>query len=285
MNTYTRTQPSALAARRYAIRVSMSMSAASTMLAHTPPGASPGSAVGSGLTPRRNAPSDPTSTEVFVHANDEGAPRTAARRSPCPPARASRPRRRGGRLACPSRRRRRHVSPGAKPCAAIASSTIPGLFPAVATVETVVATYMRSIDASSPPSSRSASRMRRWIPSSSSSVTKPFPTQVWFVTTQTVAPARLSLAMAAAAPGTRRKSSTRHTPGEPTSSLMTPSRSRSTKDRRRPRPEVDAAVVKSDLRGARTRGRRGCPEGRGAGARPTWPNMWTPRARDCGFSR
>ena len=44
--------------------------------------------------------------------------------------------------------------------------------------------------------------MRRWIPSSSSSVTKPFPTQVWFVTTQTVAPARLSLAMAAAAPGT-----------------------------------------------------------------------------------
>ena len=66
---------------------------------------------------------------------------------------------------------------------------------------------------------------------------------------------------------------------------MTPSRSRSTKDRRRPRPEVDAAVLTGDLRGARTRGRRGCPENRGAGALPAWPDMQTLHARDHGFPR
>mmetsp|Transcript_4986 Transcript_4986/g.18072 ORF Transcript_4986/g.18072 Transcript_4986/m.18072 type:complete len:318 (+) Transcript_4986:601-1554(+) len=77
------------------------------------------------------------------------------------------------------------------------------------------------------PSDSNSWTILRWMSCKAASVSKPLATHDWLVTTTTLTSASLSRLMALALPSSRRKSSRRTTPGEPTSTLITPSLSNS----------------------------------------------------------
>mmetsp|Transcript_36151 Transcript_36151/g.64651 ORF Transcript_36151/g.64651 Transcript_36151/m.64651 type:complete len:272 (-) Transcript_36151:67-882(-) len=134
------------------------------------------------------------------------------------------------------------VLAGPTPKWLIASSNIPGpgfrrrLAPCPAASQ---ATRMPSTQA---PLRDSSSRSLSWIRCSPFGLSSPLPTLDWLVTTHTCAPAALSAATASAAPGRRRRSAASVTPGLPTSSLMTPSRSMQTRKGSRSRRRAAVAA-------------------------------------------